>query len=80
MNQIRKYKIFGLAIFDLVSAILGMISIFIIIRTVRFPKLELWKFIIWAIIVTIPVGIVFHILLGVNTQLNYNLGLSYKPN
>jgi len=79
INQIRSHKIFGLAIFDLVMSFIGIILIFIICWKIHFPHLCIWKFIIIAIIVTIPLSITFHVLFGVNTQLNYNLGLSNSP-
>lgn len=79
LENIRSHKIFGLAIFDLVTAIIGMIIIFLIAWKIHYPKLDWWKFVVAAILLAIPVGIVFHILFGVNTKLNYTLGLSNKP-
>lgn len=76
---IRKYKIFGLAIFDLSLSIIGMIGLFLIMWKWHFPKLNPWNFVITAIILTIPVGILFHVIFGVNTALNQKLGLSSSP-
>lgn len=77
--EIRRHKIFGLAIFDLVLGIIGMVILFLILWRWHFPKLNPINFIIAAILLTIPVGILFHILFGTNTALNYDLGLSNKP-
>ena len=79
IQSLRSHKIFGLAIFDLVTAVVGMIILFLIAWRVHYPKLDWWKFVLVAIVVTIPFGIVFHVLFGVNTQLNYTLGISNTP-
>ena len=77
--EIRKYNLFSLSIFDIVSAVIGMILLFLVIWKLYFNQLNIWNFIIAAIILTIPVGIVFHIIFGINSTLNYKLGLSNKP-
>lgn len=79
LQEIRSYKIFGLAIFDLVTSFAGFIVIFIICWKFHFPKLKWWRFLFAAIVITMPLSIFFHILFGVNTQFNYILGLSYQP-
>jgi hypothetical protein len=76
--EIRKYK-FSLSIFDIVSAVIGMILLFLVIWKLYFNQLNIWNFIIAAIILSIPVGIVFHVIFGINSTLNYKLGLSNKP-
>lgn len=78
--SIRKYKIFGLAIFDLVLSLIGMIIFFMIMWKWHFPDLNPLNFVIVAILLTIPVGIVFHVTFGINTTLNKTLGLSNSPN
>ena len=77
--EIRKYKLFSLSIFDIVSAVIGMILLFLVIWKLYFNQLNIWNFIIAAIILTIPVGIVFHVIFGINSTLKYKLGLSNKP-
>ena len=77
--EIRKYKIFGLAIFDLVVGILGMVVLFLLMWKWHFPTLNPWHFVIAAILLTIPLGIVVHVIFGANTALNDKLGLSYRP-
>ena len=78
IKDIRSYRIFGLAIFDIVLSMIGMIVLFIIAKLVFFKELDMWKFIVAAVFLTIPFGIVVHVLIGQNTTLNYNLGLSDK--
>ena len=79
IQKLREHKIFGLAIFDLSISFIVIIAIFLIAWKIHFPHLDWWKFVIYAIIVTIPISITFHTLFGVNTQLDYTLGLSDKP-
>lgn len=77
--SILKYRIFGLRMLDLVLALVTMIIAFLLAWHYHFPKLDWWKFVLAAVLLTLPLGIVFHTLFGVNTQLSYDLGLSYKP-
>lgn len=79
IEEIRKNKIFGLAIFDLVLGMLGLVMVFILTRQLFFPKLPIQNFIFAAILLTIPLGIVSHVIFGIDTTLNYRLGLSNKP-
>jgi hypothetical protein len=79
LKQLRSHRIFGIAIFDLVLSVIGMIVIFLIAKNAHFKQLKTWPFILAAILLAIPVGIVSHILVGTNTNLNYKLGLSYRP-
>jgi hypothetical protein len=79
IQQLRQYRIFGLALFDLVTSFVGLILIFLFAWKMSFSNLNPLIFILFAIILTIPVGIAFHVVFGVNTSLNYQLGLSNKP-
>jgi len=78
--EIRKYRFFGIAIFDLVSSFIGVILIFLLLWRVYFKNLNPLNFVIAAIILTIPIGIFSHVIFGVNTTLNNRLGLSDPPN
>ena len=69
----------GISIIDLGISLLAMLAIFTIAWRYHFRELALWKFIIAAIVLTIPLGIIFHVIFGVNTQINWKLGLSNKP-
>lgn len=71
IKELRRYKIGGLAIFDLVFAIVGMVLLA--------GWLGYKEYRVQAALLAIPVGIVVHKLLGVKTALNYKLGLSEKP-
>lgn len=79
INDLRSYKIFELAIFDLSLSFIFIILLFITAWKIHFNNLNWQKFFIAAVFVTIPIGITFHVFFGVNTQLNYKLGLSNKP-
>ena len=76
---LRSHKIFGLAIFDLSISFISLILLFLLSWKIHFKHLNIFNFIIAAIIVTIPISITLHVLFGVNTQLDYFLGLSDKP-
>ena len=80
LKQLRSYRILNIAMFDVVTSIVFLAFIFIVAQRHYYPKLDWKKFIIAAVLLAIPIGIVFHILFGVNTQLNYIMGLSDKPN
>ena len=79
ISDLRKHRIFGLAIFDIVTSIIGMVILFLIMWKWHFRKLKPLAFIYAAILLAIPFGIIIHIMFGVNTSLNYKLGLSYNP-
>jgi len=79
LEQLRKPKVFGMAIFDLVTAFFGMVIIFYLAWKHHFSTLSFWPFGLSAVLLTLPVGIFIHVLFGVNTSLNYKLGLSLDP-
>ena len=77
--SLRKHRVFGIAIFDLVSSFIGIIITFLIVWRLRFQNISPLNFVIAGILLTIPIGIFFHIIFGVNTRLNSLLGLSNPP-
>jgi ABC-type Fe3+-siderophore transport system permease subunit len=79
IKQLRSHKIFGLAIFDIITSIIGMVIIFILFWKWHFSKLKVGNFILAGILLALPFGIIIHIIFGINTSLNYKLGLSNKP-
>lgn len=79
MISLRSHRLFGIALFDLILSMIGMIFLFLLAWKFYFPNLDWKRFIIAAILLTIPVGITFHVLFGINTKLNSELGLSNKP-
>lgn len=79
MLSIRKYRIFGIAIFDLVTAIIGMSLVFLVLWKVHYPTKDPWRFAAAGALLAIPTGIVVHVIFGINTTLNHRLGLSNSP-
>ena len=79
LKTLRSHRIFGISLFDLLVSMIGTIALFIWCWWKHFNTLYIWRFILAAIILTIPIGIVIHIIFGINTHLNYTLGLSKKP-
>ena len=79
MLEIRKYRIFNIAIFDLVTSLVATILIFAVAKKKYFDDMNMIPFIIAGILVSIPLGIFVHVIFGINTQLNYSLQLSKKP-
>lgn len=76
---LRSYRIYGIALFDVIASVIGMLIIMYFVHDHYYPELPLTNFMITGIVLTIPIGIAFHLLFGVNTTLNYYLGLSNKP-
>ena len=79
IKKLRSHRIFGIALFDLILALIGTIIIFLIAKWKWFPHLKAINFVIAAVLLTIPLGIFFHVIIGRDTTLNYKLGLSNKP-
>lgn len=79
ISELRKPRIFGIAIFDLVSSIIGTIIIFVIAWRYHFREKSVLPFILAGILLSVPIGIVFHVIFGTNTTLNHRLGLSNRP-
>jgi len=77
--SLRKHRMFGIAIFDLVSSFIGTVIIFMLIWKLKFQNISPWNFFIAGILLTIPIGIFFHVIFAVNTRLNSLLGLSNPP-
>jgi len=78
MMEIRKYRICDIAIFDLVTALVGTVLAALLLQKYKYPTIAPEIFAGFAIILAIPIGIVVHMMLGINTTLNYKLGLSAK--
>ena len=77
LEELRSYRVLGgIALFDLVFSFIGIICLFIFFRNKWFKNKPLINFVIAGILLTIPIGIVFHVIFGVNTHLNRQLGLS----
>ena len=79
IEALRKPRICGIAVFDLVTALIGMVIIFSIAWRLHFYSLSYLPFLGASLLLTLPVGIVVHVIVGVNTSLNSYLGLSLQP-
>jgi hypothetical protein len=79
LTELRSYRVYGLALFDIVVSVLGTLLLIMCSKRRHYPNLPDRPFVILAVISTIPIGMVFHVLTGTNTTLNHRLGLSYKP-
>lgn len=79
LQNLRKYKIFKISLFDLITAFIGMVLIALLLHRLFFRDKSVWLFVIIALLATIPLGILVHYIFHVNTTLNYKLGLSDKP-
>jgi hypothetical protein len=75
----KRVRLFGISITDLILAVIGMVIVFLLAHHYHFKKMNALPFVIAAILLTIPLGIIFHVIFGVNTKLNSLLGLSHAP-
>lgn len=69
LNKLRTPRIFGIALFDLILALVCMMYLFHAMG---------WGAINGALL-AIPVGILVHYILDIPTRLNYYLGISCEP-
>jgi len=76
ISEFRSVRIFDIALFDLILAIIGTIIVFFLINKMFRLSFSKRKIITAGVLLTIPIGIVFHYLFSINTTLNYKLGLS----
>ncbi len=76
---LRSFRVAGIALFDLVLGIALMMLTFWLAQRYHFPNLSLPRFLIAAALLTIPVGIAFHVWFGTDTVINNKLGLSNAP-
>lgn len=81
IQEIRqKYRVFDIALFDLVSSMIAVGLIMMLAVWIRNPEFNLFPAFLIGCVIAIPIGIFVHVIFGVNTQLNYVLGLCEKPN
>lgn len=73
---LRSFRLFGIALFDLISAFLGMIIISLILRKFMFNSVSVEKTVLIAVLLTLPIGIVTHYVIGTKTTLNGYLNLN----
>ena len=75
ITQLRSVRLFDIALFDLVTAFIGL---YLLLKLVFKHKPQHF-YLAWTTVLVLPIGIVFHLLFKVPTTLNYYLGLSSKP-
>ena len=70
IDEMRRVRIANIAIFDLVSSIIGMVLLSMWLRTKYFKTTNIYLVVIIGILLTIPVGIVVHKIFGIKTTIN----------
>jgi ABC-type Fe3+-siderophore transport system permease subunit len=76
IKTLRSYRLYNIAMFDVVFGIIGTVLLLLLFKE---KGKSSTNYIIAGVLLTIPLGIFVHILFKVNTELNYKLGLSDKP-
>lgn len=76
IEQLRKHRISEIALFDLIGSFILIISILLFFRHKYRNTMPIKNFVIVGFLITIPIGIFFHLIFGINTALNRKLGLS----
>ncbi len=79
LQSLRRFRVCDLVVFDTLLAVIGLVIVFTIAWKIHFSKLPYGNFVIASVLLVLPIAIFSHILVGTNTTLNYNLGLSYNP-
>ena len=75
LQCIRSFRIFQIAMFDLVLAFLGLYYAF----RWGFPQRPKHFYLSWTVLLVLPVSVLSHYLLSIHTMYNYYLGLSPLP-
>jgi hypothetical protein len=73
IEQLRSYRVFQIAVFDLVLSYVGALIVGLLLR-LRTVKSWALLLVAWTLF-----GILIHKALGINTMLGYYLGLNPKP-
>jgi hypothetical protein len=75
LTTLRVPRIKGISIFDLVTAFLGMVLLALFIHKLGITTYSKFELVVIAILLTIPLGIIVHYVLGIHTVINSYLGL-----
>lgn len=75
IQYVRSFRIFDIALFDLIASIIGLYYLFSFLYPNQ-PNVFYWS---WVAVLVLPISVVAHLLTGTPTMLNYYLGLSPKP-
>ena len=76
IDYLRKPKVAGMSIFDLVGTFLVAVLIGYLINMHRKFKISLWINIIVIFFLLLILGVIIHKIFGIPTMLNYYLGLN----
>jgi len=76
IKTLRSYRIYNIAMFDVIFGIIGTVLLLLLFKE---KGKSSTNYVIAGVLLTIPLGIFIHVLFKVNTELNYKLGLSDKP-
>lgn len=79
IKELRSHRVFDIALFDIIGSIIGIMIIISIAQHHYRGTYHIKESLIASLICSLPVGILFHVLTGTNTSLNYKLGLSEMP-
>jgi hypothetical protein len=79
MNNLRSYRVAGIAMFDVTLSIVGLALVFAVARRVWWPTRPLMPYMVTAAVLAIPIGIAFHIIFGTDSTLNARIGVSNYP-
>lgn len=80
ITRIReKYRYKDIALFDLVGSFIVIIIIFLILQNRGILKTSPLTAAFIGALATMPISIAAHVIFGVNTTVNYRLGLSGPP-
>jgi len=75
IRSLRSYRIFEIALFDLVASIIGL---YYILRYI-YPNKSHYFYWSWTFLLVLPISVISHIISDTPTMLNYYLGLSKIP-
>mgnify|MGYP001574255963 CR=1 FL=1 len=69
LHTLRTPRVFDIALFDLILSIIGVEILFSYFGYAKYT----------GVFLTLPIAILFHYIFNINTELNYKLGISDKP-
>lgn len=75
ITYLRSFRIFQIAIFDLITAFFGLLFF---LKLILKNKPQSF-YISWTIVLFFPISVLSHILVNQPTMLNFYLGLSKRP-
>jgi hypothetical protein len=75
LQYLRSFRIFEIALFDLIASIIGLYYILRFIQPNQSNEFY-WS---WVAVLVLPLSVISHLLTDTPTMLNYYLGLSPPP-